>query len=90
MLVAPLLAGETDVVGGSRRWNSGRPRITVLANRALTSLTNVLFARPSHGDLLQGDARPRARSLGLTADRFDIEPEITARLLKRTPSSSGR
>jgi hypothetical protein len=25
-----------------------------------------------------------ARSLGLTADRFDIEPEITAKLLKRS------
>ena len=32
-----------------------------------------------------------ARSLGLTADRFDIEPEITARLLQAGHrSSSGR
>jgi glycosyltransferase involved in cell wall biosynthesis len=86
MLVAPLLAGETDVVYGSR-FLSGTPdapRLTIVANRTLTSLTNVLFgsAITDMETCYKVMRTSVARSLGLTADRFDIEPEITARLLK--------
>ena len=86
MLVAPLLAGETDVVYGSRflAGTPDAPRLTVIANRTLTSLTNLLFgsAITDMETCYKVMRTSVARSLGLTADRFDIEPEITARLLK--------
>jgi hypothetical protein len=84
-LVAPILEGRASVVYGSR-FLTGRPDappVTIAANRALTGFTNLI-----HGSsltdmetcykIMRADV---ARDLGLTADRFDIEPEITARLL---------
>jgi len=86
-LVQPILGRAADVVYGSRflRGRSGAPLVTFLANRVLTGATNLLFGA-SLTDMetcykvMRSDV---ARSLGLTADRFDIEPEITARLLRR-------
>jgi glycosyltransferase involved in cell wall biosynthesis len=84
-LVTPVLDGRADVVYGSR-FLGGRPdapMMTLAGNRALTTLTNLLFGS-SLTDMetcykvMRGDI---ARGLRLTADRFDIEPEITARLL---------
>ena len=86
-LVRPILAGETEVVYGSR-FLAGRvdaPFITIAANRVLTMMTNVLFG----GRLTDMEtcykvmATSVARSLDLAANRFDIEPEITAKLLRR-------
>ncbi len=84
-LVAPILGGDADVVYGSRFLSgpSGAPWLTRVANRVLTLLTNVLYGS-SLTDMetcykvMRGDV---ARSLTLTADRFDIEPEITVKLL---------
>ena len=83
-LVRPVLRGEADVVYGSRfLQSSSAPFMTVVGNRALTALTNVLFGS-SLTDMetcykvIRTDV---AKSLALSADRFDIEPEITARLL---------
>jgi glycosyltransferase involved in cell wall biosynthesis len=86
MLVTPLLDGHADVVYGSRFLGGtpDAPRLSIIANRTLTSLTNLLFGS-SITDMETCYKVMRtsvARSLGLTADRFDIEPEITARLLK--------
>lgn len=86
-LVQPILDGDADVVYGSR-FLSGRPSgpwISIAANRGLTWLTNVLFG----GRLTDMEtcykimATPVARSLELESNRFDIEPEITAKLLRR-------
>ncbi len=86
-LVQPILDGEADVVYGSR-FLAGRPPgpwISVAANRSLTWLTNVLFG----GNLTDMEtcykimAAPVARSLELESNRFDIEPEITAKLLRQ-------
>jgi len=84
-LVAPIVAGETKVVYGSR-FLAGRPDapwLTVLANRVLTTLTNLLFgARITDMETCYKIMRTDvARSLGLESNRFDIEPEITAKLL---------
>lgn len=84
-LVAPILAGETDVVYGSRflAGTPNAPRLTLVANRTLTALTNLLYGS-SLTDMETCYKIMRAsvaKSLTLTADRFDIEPEITARLL---------
>jgi glycosyltransferase involved in cell wall biosynthesis len=85
-LVEPIIRGDTDVVYGSR-FLSGKttaPWISVAANRTLTAITNVLFG----GSLTDMETCYKvmrigvARSLRLQANRFDIEPEITARLLR--------
>jgi hypothetical protein len=86
MLVEPLIRGEATVVYGSRFLDRrpDAPWLTLAANRVLTSLTNVLYGS-SITDMETCYKIVRtsiARGLGLTADRFDIEPEITARLLK--------
>ena len=85
MLVAPILAGEAEVVYGSRflAGTPAAPALTVIANRALTALTNLLYgsAITDMETCYKIMRTTVARGLGLTADRFDIEPEITARLL---------
>jgi len=84
-LVAPILAREADVVFGSRFLSGtpAAPALTIAANRLLTQLTNLLY-RSSITDMETCYKVMRidvARSLNLSADRFDIEPEITAKLL---------
>jgi glycosyltransferase involved in cell wall biosynthesis len=84
-LVTPIVRGEADVVYGSR-FLAGRPAapwITIAANRALTATTNILFGSSITDmetcyKIMRADV---ARSLKLDANRFDIEPQITARLL---------
>jgi glycosyltransferase involved in cell wall biosynthesis len=85
-LVAPILRGDSDVVYGSRFLNGvgGAPWLTLAANRVLTATTNMLYGAALTDmetcyKIMRTDV---ARSLGLTANRFDIEPEITARLLR--------
>jgi glycosyltransferase involved in cell wall biosynthesis len=85
-LVEPIVGGKTAVVYGSRFMNgaSAAPWITVVANRVLTATTNALYGASITDmetcyKLMRTDV---ARSLKLTANRFDIEPEITARLLR--------
>jgi glycosyltransferase involved in cell wall biosynthesis len=85
-LVAPIVRREADVVFGSR-FLAGRPAapwITIAANRALTGTTNLLFGSSITDmetcyKIMRADV---ARSLRLDANRFDIEPQITARLLR--------
>jgi glycosyltransferase involved in cell wall biosynthesis len=84
-LVAPILAGRVDVIYGSRFLSGtpNAPRITLIANRALTALTNLLYgsALTDMETCYKIMRTSVAKSLTLSADRFDIEPEITARLL---------
>ena len=83
-LVGPVLRGEAEAIYGSRFLQpTTAPFMTIAGNKALTMLTNLLFGS-SLTDMetcykvMRGDI---ARSLALSANRFDIEPEITARLL---------
>lgn len=85
-LVTPILEGQTRVVYGSRFLQpaAGVPFMTRIGNTVLTLATNLIFgARLTDMEtcykIMTTDV---ARSLGLTANRFDIEPEITARLLR--------
>ena len=85
-LVTPIVRGEADVVYGSRflAGRSNAPWITIAANRGLTGVTNLLFGS-SITDMETCYKIMRAgvaRSLELDANRFDIEPQITARLLR--------
>jgi len=85
-LLEPILRHGADAVYGSRFLGPHRVFLFwhYAANRFLTLLTNVLFdtnltdmetgAKAFRGEVLRG--------LRLTADRFDIEPEVTARLFQ--------
>jgi glycosyltransferase involved in cell wall biosynthesis len=86
-LVQPILRGEAEVVYGSR-FLRGRPPgswLAVAANRSLTALTNLLFgSRLTDMETCYKIMRTTvARGLCLESNRFDIEPEITAKLLRQ-------
>lgn len=86
-LVAPILSGAARVVYGSRFLNGAGEAsgVGLLGNRLLTSLTNLLYGS-SLTDMETCYKVMRvevARSLTLSCDRFDIEPEITAQLLRQ-------
>jgi glycosyltransferase involved in cell wall biosynthesis len=85
-LVQPILDGRTRVVYGSR-FLAGRPDapwLSIFANQVLTGATNLLFG----GRITDMETcykvmeRDIATSLNLESNRFDIEPEITAKLLR--------
>ncbi len=86
-LIKPILDGSADVVYGSRFVGKGKQgKLTFwLANKALATLTNTLF-HASLTDIetcykvFRADVIPQ---LKLKAARFEIEPELTAQLLKR-------
>jgi glycosyltransferase involved in cell wall biosynthesis len=86
LLVQPILAGEANVVYGSRflHGSQGAPLLSVAANKFLTALTNVLYgARLTDMETCYKVMRSEiARELRLEANRFDIEPEITGKLLR--------
>jgi glycosyltransferase involved in cell wall biosynthesis len=87
-LLDPLLEGRADVVYGSRFL--GGPRRTTMfwhmvANKLLTLMTNLLY-NSMLSDMETGyKVFPRVliQSIPLRSKRFDFEPEITAKLLKR-------
>lgn len=82
-LIQPILDGRTSVVYGSRFLKQNAvPRVRLLANRFLTSATN-LFFRTKLTDMetaYKVFTREAADKLTLTANQFEIEPEITAQL----------
>jgi len=85
-LIAPVLDGSAVAVYGSRFMGTSThvPLATRLGNRGLTWVTNLLYGQrltdmETCYKIMRGDV---ARSLPLKADRFDIEPEITALLLR--------
>jgi glycosyltransferase involved in cell wall biosynthesis len=84
-LLAPILAGEADVVYGSR-FLQGQRNISLrtrLANRGLTFVANVLFAARLT-DMETGFKvfrRDALSGIALRCVGFDFEPEVTAKLL---------
>ncbi len=87
-LLAPIQAGQTDVVYGSR-FLAGDPegimRSSLLANKFLTLMTNVLFGNrlTDMETCYKVFRREVLDGISLRANRFDFEPEFTAKLLKR-------
>ena len=86
LLLAPILAGEAEVVYGSRflKPNPNISRRTILANRFLTWLTNFLY-RSQLTDMETAYKAFRSEvvnSLNLQCHRFEFEPEVTAKLLR--------
>jgi glycosyltransferase involved in cell wall biosynthesis len=85
-LLAPILAGHTDVVYGSRFLRpTGRiPLKTRIANKGLTWFANILFgARLSDMETAYKVFRREAlNGIRLRCVGFDFEPELTAKLLR--------
>ncbi|MCU0238247.1 MAG: glycosyltransferase family 2 protein [Pyrinomonadaceae bacterium] len=83
-LLQPILDEKTSVVYGSRFLSKTNkvPKIRRLANYSLTVLTNILF-RSKLTDMetaYKVFKKEVAENIKLKANRFDIEPEITARI----------
>ncbi len=89
-LLGPLITKKTDVVYGSRFVKSRTfPKnmyyTHCLGNMVLTSMTNVLYsANLSDMETCYKAMRKEAvKGLELSSMRYDIEPELTAKLLKK-------
>jgi glycosyltransferase involved in cell wall biosynthesis len=86
-VVEPVLAGETEAAFGIRAFDgySSHSFLYVMGNRLVTLAANILF-NVYLRDLMTCHKAIRTellRRLPLRARGFDIEPEITARLLER-------
>ena len=85
-LVRPVIEGRARVVYGSRILGKGEfLKTSYLANRVLTLLTNLLF----HSRLTDMETCYKLlpaslmHNLQLVSSRFEIETEITGKLLRR-------
>jgi glycosyltransferase involved in cell wall biosynthesis len=86
-LLAPVLSGKARVVYGSRFTGERRNMLFLhwIGNRFLSLTTNVLY-NTTLSDMetcYKLIDRALLDVIDLRADRFDIEPEITAKILKR-------
>lgn len=93
-LINPIIEGKTNVVYGSRFLNRklhiiGKNKIILphhlLGNKLLTKLTNTLY-RINITDMetcYKAFSRNILKDIEINADRFDFEPEITAKLAKK-------
>jgi len=87
-LLRPILEGRARVVYGSRFLGGPRTAMrfwSAVANKVLTLVTNV-FYNAILTDMETGYKVFRAeviRSIPLRSRRFDFEPEVTAKILKR-------
>ena len=87
-LIKPILDGRADVVYGSR-FSGGTHRVLLfwhfMANRFLTLLSNMLcnLNLTDMETCYKVFRRECVKDMKLTADRFGIEPELTAKLARR-------
>jgi glycosyltransferase involved in cell wall biosynthesis len=85
-LISPILRGRADVVYGTRGFagHSAYSYWFVIGNRVVTTATNILFNCYIQ-DMETGFKVMRTSlmsRLGLHGNRFDVEPEITGRILR--------
>ncbi len=88
-LLGPVLQGRADVVYGSRL-RGGKPvrdfsLLYLWGNRFVTLVTNVLYGA-ALTDMETGYKLFRSdviKNIQIRANRFDFEPEVTAKILKR-------
>jgi glycosyltransferase involved in cell wall biosynthesis len=86
-LISPVMRGRARVVYGSRFTGERRNMLLLhwIGNRTLSLVTNILF-NSTLSDMetcYKLVDRKLLVDLGLRSDHFDIEPEITAKILKR-------
>jgi len=87
ILLRPILENQSDVVYGSRILGAHTAThfYYYLGNKFVTFITNILY-NASLTDMETGYKAFRKeviKNLKLRADRFNIEPEITAKILKK-------
>jgi dolichol-phosphate mannosyltransferase len=83
-LLAPILRGEAQVVYGVRSLRGQKLPIQ-WGNQLLTLLTNLFYGAHLHDmetcyKVMRADI---AKSLDIECNRFDLEPEITAKVLRQ-------
>jgi glycosyltransferase involved in cell wall biosynthesis len=87
LLMQPIIEGEVDVVYGSRFLGKteGMRFLNFVANKILTIITNILYgARITDMETCYKMIRVSClQGIPLRANRFDFEPEITAKILKK-------
>lgn len=86
-LIDPIIKGYADVVYGSRFKGTSRAFLFwhFLGNKLLTLLTNILY-NSSLSDMetcYKVFKREVIKDIKIKSNRFNIEPEITAKVLKR-------
>jgi glycosyltransferase involved in cell wall biosynthesis len=87
-LLKPILANKADVVYGSRFLGAPHRAIlfwNMVANKLLTMMTNILY-NTILSDMETGYKvfrREVVADMKLRANRFDFEPEFTAKILKK-------
>lgn len=86
-LITPILEGKTKVVYGSRflRKHKAKYKAYYLGNKLLSLLTSILYFRKISDmetcyKVFRSDV---IKNIKLRAKRFDLEPEITSKLLKK-------
>ena len=87
-LMSPILEGQCQVVYGSRFLGGPRSAMTwshMLGNRGLTLMTNLLFGAilSDMETCYKCFRREVIENMPLRSRRFEIEPELTAKILKR-------
>jgi dolichol-phosphate mannosyltransferase len=83
-LLEPIIAGKAQVVYGVRRFR-GQKVLLQLGNQFLTLMTNLLYGVHLHDmetcyKVMQTEI---ARGLNIECNRFDLEPEITAKIIRQ-------
>jgi glycosyltransferase involved in cell wall biosynthesis len=83
-LLDPILKGKARVVYGSRFTGERKNMLPLhwFANRMLSFATNVLY-RSTLSDMETCYKLFDARAIAIVSNRFDFEPEITAKVLRR-------
>lgn len=85
-LLKPIFEGKSSVVYGSRflKSNNKIPVLRRIANKTLTLITNLLYkSRLTDMETAYKVITSKVvKNINLRANRFDIEPEITARILQ--------
>ncbi|PIN86246.1 glycosyl transferase [Candidatus Woesearchaeota archaeon CG10_big_fil_rev_8_21_14_0_10_44_13] len=86
-LLQPLLQGKADVVYGSRFMakHKARYRLYYLGNLLISLVASVLFMKriTDVETCYKVFRKDVIKSLGLKANRFELEPEITAKVVKK-------
>ena len=83
-LLEPILKGEARAVYGVRDLRGQKP-LLYLGNKLLTILTNLLYGVYLHDmeTCYKVMTVEVARNLDLECNRFDLEPEITAKIIRQ-------
>jgi glycosyltransferase involved in cell wall biosynthesis len=87
LLLEPILRGSADVVYGSRFLGTHRSfmLLHLVANKILTLITNILYNNTltDMETCYKVFKTPILKEMKLKSSRFEIEPELTAKVLKK-------